>query len=314
MVLSALLAAAPAGAAKPKLPKLLKLSVHSSFAGNEPITVRWKTDRSMPKGQDYKVTLLTSGSPERDGPACSTPQIVRRVGAGTPRGHAIVVRFPVPKTGRWCPSQLASVDVDASGRNLGRAGFAIRDSRGLVPAQGYQWGRMTFAPASTITVKVPGRPDRTAPVAGQIDLDSYTTPKNPWGFIGESVYVNASGTVTPSAFPADPLCTATDVAPLTVDRATTLLLPGVRTPTTSRPVELTLVLRAGAAALTGCAPDGDAPAVTAVLLKGDPNATGIAAWHVSGSIEGVRLAGGAVASVVLDLRLNPPTPPMPAGA
>ncbi len=52
-LIAAAIVAMPAAAAKPKLPKMLKLSVHSSFAGNEPITVRWKTDRAMPKGQAW---------------------------------------------------------------------------------------------------------------------------------------------------------------------------------------------------------------------------------------------------------------------
>lgn len=304
---------ATAAAAKPRLPKLVKLSVHSSFAGNEPITVRWKTDRAMPKGQDYKVTVMTGGIPERDGPACSTPpQLVRRVGSGTPRGRTIVVRFPVPKTGRWCPTRNAGVNVETYSGTIGTAAFTLRDSRGLVPPEGLIWGRLTFGPASTITVKVPGRPDRSAPLAGQIDQDTYTSAKNPFGFVGERLFVNSSGTVTPGALAADPLCTAAPIAPLTVDRSTTLQFPGAHSPG-PLPIEFTLVLRAGAAALTGCAADGPAPALNAILLKSDPNATGpTAPSRVSGGIDGVRLAGGAVASVVLDVDLVGPTPPIPA--
>ena len=309
---AALLALTPgtAAAARPKLPKLLKLSVHSSFAGNEPITVSWKTDRAMPKGQDYKVTVMSGGIPERDGPPCSTPQLVRRVGSGTPRGRTIVVRFAVPKSGRWCPSRSGGVDVDGPAGNLGRVGFTIRDSRGLVPPAGMIWGRLTFGPSSTITVKVPGRPDRTAPVTGQIDQDTYINAKDPWGTLGETVFMNASGTVTPGALPADPLCTAAPITPLTVDRSTTVQFPGLHT--TPLPLEFTLVLRAAAAALTGCAGDEPAPALNAILLRSDPNANPAAARHVSGSLDGVRLAGGAVASVVLDIELSGPAPPMPA--
>ena len=309
----ALLTLALAGAAEAatKPPKLLKLSVHSSFAGNQPITVRWRTDRVMAKGEAYKVTLSTSGTPERDGPACSTPQIVRRVGAGTPPGRTIVIRFAVPKSGRWCPTRSAGVSVDTSSGPIGSASFAVRDSRGGLPADGVSWGRLTFGPASTITVKVPGRPDRTAPLTAQIDQDTYVNPKNPFGFIGERLFMNSSGTVTPGALTADPLCTSAPIAPLTVDRSTTVQFPGVHT--TPLPLEFTLVLRAGAAALTGCAADEPAPAVSAILLKADPNATGpTAPWHVSGSIDGVRLAGGAVASVVLAVDLVGPAPTMPA--
>jgi len=298
--------------AKPKVPKLLKLSVRSSFAGNEPITFRWRTDRAMPKAEDYKVTLMTSGAPERDGPACSTPQLVRRLGAGTRRGRMITVRFAVPKSGRWCPTRNAGVSVETYSGVIGSASFTLRDSRGLVPPEGYMWGRMTFAPSSTITVKVPGRPDRTAPLTAQIDQETYANPKNPYTTVGDSVWVNAGGTVTPGALPADPLCTAAPIAPLTVDRATTLLFPGIRT-TGSGPIELTLVLRAGAAALTGCAADGPAPALTTVLLTGTPNptppGTGL---HVAGSVDGVHLAGGVVATVAFDITFGAPSPPFPA--
>lgn len=306
------LAPAPALAAKPRLPKLVKLSVHSSFAGNQPITVRWKTDRAMPKGVPYKVTLMTGGIPERDGPPCSTPQLVRRVGAGTPRGRTLVVRFPVPKSGRWCPSRNAGVAVEVYSGAIGSASFILRDSRGLAPPEGLIWGRMTFAPSSTITVRVSGRPDRTAPLTAQIDQDTYTNPKNPFGFIGESVWMNASGTVTPGALAPDPLCTAAPVLPLTVDRATTLDFPGARS-TGTPPIELTLVLRTGAAALTGCAADGPAPALTTVLLQGDPNtAAGTGGLRVAGTVDGVHLAGGAVASLLFDVTFLSPTPPIPA--
>ena len=162
----------------------------------------------MPKGQSYKVMLSTSGAPERDGPACSTPQIVRRVGAGTPRGRTIVVRFAVPKSGRWCPTRTAGVSVETySGTHRLRLLHAPRLARARA-AGGLLWGRMTFGPSSTITVKVPGRPDRTAPLTAQIDQDTYANPKNPYATTGDSVCVNASGTVTPGALAADPLCTA----------------------------------------------------------------------------------------------------------
>lgn len=312
---AAAIAALPAGAtARSKPPKLLKLSVHSSFAGNEPIVARWTTDRALPKGVPYKVTLSANGGfPERDGPACSAPQLVRRVGAGSSRGRTIVVRFPVPKTGRWCPSRNAGVTVEATGLGvIGSAGFGLRNTRGLVPPEGYEWGQMTFGPSSTITVKVPGRPDRTAPLTAQIDQDTYADPRNPYKTTGPSVWVNASGIVTPGALAADPLCTAASVAPIAVDRATTLLFPGVRS-TGSPPIELTLVLRAGAAALTGCAVDGPAPVLTTVLLRGDSTPAGpVPGLHVSGSIDGVRLAGGAVASVVFDVTFLAPSPPFPA--
>lgn len=308
-----LLAVVPPGAsaAKPNGPKILKLSVKSSFAGNEPIVVRWKTDRVLPKGLAYKVTLGIGGAPERDGPACSTPQLVRRVGAGAPRGRTLVVRFAVPKSGRWCPTRQAGVTVEAQGL-IGSAAFLVRDTRGLAPPEGYLWGRMTLAPSSTITVKVPGRPDRPAPLGAQIDLDSYADPRNPYrGPSGDWVWVNASGSVTPGALAADPLCTAAPLGPLTVDRATTLLVPGTHIP--PRPMELTLVLRAGPSALTGCALDGTEPATTAVLLRSDPSATGTAALRLTGSLDGVRLAGGGVAAIALDVQLaGLPAPPFPA--
>lgn len=307
----ALLAVAPPGAlaAKPKGQKLLKPSVKSSFAGSEPIVVRWKTDRALPKGVGYKVTLITGGSPDRDGPPCSTPQLVRRVGAGTPRGRALVVRLPVPRSGWWCPSRQASVSVEAPGV-IGVASFSLRNERGLVPPEGYMWGRMTFAPPSSITVRVPGRPDRTAPLAAQIDQDSYSDPRNPYRTTGDSVWVNASGTMTPGALAADPLCTAAPITPIPVDRATTLLVPGVHAP--PRPLELMLILRTGAAGLTGCAPDGPQTGVTAVLLKSDPNATGAGALRLSGSLDGVRLSGGGVAMVAFDVMLANLPAPLPA--
>jgi len=311
VALLALMALAGSAAAKPKAPKLLKLSVHSSFAGNEPITLRWRTDRAMPKGEAYKVMLITSGAPERDGPACSTPQIVHRVGAGTPRGRTIVVRFAVPKSGRWCPTRNAGVSVETYSGIIGSANFTLRDSRGLTPPEGYAWGRMTFAPSSTITVKVPGRPDRSAPLTAQIDQETYANPKNPYATTGDSVWVNASGTVTPGALAADPLCTAAPIAPLSVDRATTLFYPGVRA-TGALPIEMTLVLRAGAAALTGCAADGPAPALTTVLLTGVPNPAPGTGLRVVGSVDGVHLAGGAVATVALDVTFTGPSPPFPA--
>jgi hypothetical protein len=305
------LAFAGSAGAKPKVPKLLKLSVHSSFAGNEPITFRWRTDRAMRKGEAYKVTLSTSGTPERDGPACSTPQIVRRLGAGTPRGRTITVRFAVPKSGRWCPTRSAGVSVETYSGIIGSASFTLRDSRGLVPPEGYMWGRMTFAPSSTITVKVPGRPDRTAPLTAQIDQETYANPKNPYATTGDSIWVNSSGTVTPGPLAADPLCTAAPIAPLSVDRSTTLYYPALRS-TGSPPIELTLVLRAGAAALTGCAADGPAPALTTVLLTGAPNPAPGTGLRVTGSVDGVHLAGGGVATVAFDITFTAPTPPFPA--
>lgn len=309
-----LLAVAPPGAAAAQVrgPKALKLSVKSSFGGSEPIVVRWKTDRALPKGVAYKVTLMTGGAPDRDGPPCSAPQLVRRVGAGTPRGRALVVRLPVPASGWWCPNRQASVSVEAPGV-IGVASFSLRNERGLVPPEGYFWGRMSFAPSSSFTVKVPGRPDRTAPLAAQIDQDSYADPRNPYRTTGDSSWVNASGTLTPGALPADPLCTAAPITPITVDRATTLLVPGVHTP--PRPLELMLILRTGAAELTGCTPNGPQTGVTAILLKSDPSAAGARALRLSGSLDGVRLSGGGVAMVSFDVTLTglPAPPPASAG-
>jgi hypothetical protein len=158
---------------------------------------------------------------------------------------------------------------------------------------------------------VPGRPDRSAPLTAQIDQETYANPRNPYATTGDSVWVNAGGTVTPGALAADPLCTAAPLAPLSVDRATTLFYPGVRS-TGALPIELTLVLRAGAAALTGCAADGPAPALTTVLLTGAPNPAPGTGLRVAGSVEGVHLAGGAVATVAFDVTFTSPQPPFPA--
>jgi hypothetical protein len=298
--------ATPAGA-QPKAPKLLKLSVHSSVGGTAPIVVRWRTDRALARGQSYKVMLGTNGFPDRDCPACAGPQLERSVGRGVPRGRTIVVRFPLPKEGRWCASRTAFVAVSVNdGRGtIGSASFVIRDHRGLAPTQLF-WGRWTFGASSTITVKVSGRPDRSAPITATIDQDTLGPP-----LAGDTLYTNASGTVTPGALPADPLCTAASPTPLTVDRATTMVIPGARYPQ-SLPPELTLVLRAGGAALTGCAPDGPAPAVTTVVL------TGVGAimapgggFHLAGSLDGVHLAGGGTATIAFDVVFVGGSPPIP---
>ena len=125
-----------------------------------------------------------------------------------------------------------------------------------MPPAGIIWGRLTFGPSSTITVKVPGQARSVPPPSRDRSIkDTYINAKDPLGApSARRVYMNAGGTVSPGALPADPLCTAAPIAPLTVDRATTLHFPGAHTP--PRPLELTLVLRAGPRRSTGCARKG----------------------------------------------------------
>lgn len=304
IVLALLMAAPPASAAvKPgrKAPPLMRVLV-ASDGGTTPIVVTWRTRAALRPNQSYRVDLVTNGFPERGGPPCAAGHFVRTAGRGAPRGRRLTVRFPVPAPGRWCGSHGAGVNLYVGGGTfpVGAGAAPIADSRGILPRPG-DWARTTFAAGSSVTVKVPGRADRTAPLTASIEQD---TPGPSWA--DPSRLTNSSGTLTVGALPADPLCTAAPIAPIDVDTATTAIFGRTRADGNAD-AALTLVLRASPAALTGCAPETPAPALTAVSLIGivGPGVPGVnAGVPLKGTLDGVRLAGGAVASVVFDVRMK----------
>ena len=170
----ALLAVAPeaaAAAVKPgqKAPPLVRVLV-ANDGGTTPIVVTWRTRTALRPNQSYRVDLVTNGFPERGGPPCASGHFVRTAGRGAPRGRRLTVRFPVPAPGRWCASHGAGVNLYVGGGTLpvGAGATPIADSRGILPRPG-DWVRTTFAAGSSVTVKVPGRADRTAPLTANIE-------------------------------------------------------------------------------------------------------------------------------------------------
>lgn len=269
------------------------------------ITVRWRADGSLTRGQAYRVIVQAPSGAQ--GATCAS-RAERLAGRGSRNGRRFTVTIR-PRTadgGRtWC-SGNANVVVEAVVLKspLGRPSalrqvgisrmFLIRLADGSVAPIAGSPMKTTLLEGSTLTVRVAGRPDRVSPLTGIL---RHEIPGRIL-FDSDISYDKTSGSLVATSLASDPLCTPDGLSgprTLTADSSTRGLLMK------SGRVELTLVLQGDPSTLTGCTPAAAPAATTTIALSGHSGPDGLAALKLSGSVGGVQLAGGGEATIDVSL-------------
>ena len=125
--------------------------------------------------------LITSGFPERDGPACSTPQLVRRVGPG--RRAAARSSSASPSRSRGGGVRRATPASASRRRRSGSSVpplFTLRDSHGVTPPEGVPWGRLPSRPRARSPSGCPAGPIAPRRSRRRSTRTRYINPKNPF--------------------------------------------------------------------------------------------------------------------------------------
>ena len=220
-----------------------------------------------------------------------------------------------PIGGVWCAGRtvvrLRAAKNQWSGSHpkastLARRSLTIRDDPATPPAGvGPSNGRLldepigspavlTVQPGSTLTVRVPGRPDRSAALSGAMRgfiPGRYVADRDFQATFG-------GGNLQLGGLAADPLCTAAAVPdPLVIsDRGLTQMTKL----TPARKVNMVLALAQDPLTLTGCQGRAPTPPRT-VLLTGQVGAAGVKSLELTGTLGGLRLNEGADAGIALKL-------------
>jgi hypothetical protein len=266
---------------------------------NQTITVSFTSGR-LSRDRRYDVSLRVA-----DAAGCSGGFSIRLTGV-VPPGVQGVLRFSprdrravgmnrtVP--GRFCAGS-AGVTVGHAGAD-GRVVVLARKRLDIAPAGGPETygtpARLEVLDGSMISVKAPGRPDRSNALSGLI-RGYMAGPLRP----ERDISIGAlSGGLWVRSLQVDQVCAGAPVLtdyPAMGDDASKLLLAA------SGEAKLTLALRADPISLAGCA--GGAAATT-LTLTGRVTPDGLAKLPLTGSIEGVTIAPGVTATVAISLLLN----------
>lgn len=259
---------------------------------NQTVSVSFRAP-ALARDRRLDVSLAAPG-----GSACSHGYAVR-VASAKPRGRRVRIRFRPGAGGRsvFCAG-TANVVIGHAGAD-GKVVVLARKRFEIAPAGGPETygvpGKITLLDGSSITVRAPGRPDRTIALTGIVRgfVPGKFTP-------GSDI---ALGTLTGGLWmrmlQVDSLCSGAGVAtdfPVVAAAASQLLLEA------SGDATLTLALKADAASLAGCASGGAGP--TALTLTGKVTPDGLLKLPLTGSISGVAIAPGVTATVTLNLLVN----------
>lgn len=286
----------PAGSAMAakKSPNAVRDVVISPKApkANQSVSVSFKAP-ALPRDRRLDVSLAAPG-----GGACSDGYAVR-IASVKPQGRRVSVRFnPVDGESTVFCAGTASIAIGHAGAD-GKVVVLTRKRLGITPVGGPETfgvpGKITLLDGSAITVRAPDRPDRTIALTGIVR-----------GFVPGRFAPNQDigvGTLTGGfwtrSLQVDALCAAAPIVtdfPVVPTAASQLLLKA------SGDATLTLALKADAASLAGCASGGAGP--TALTLTGKTTPDGLLKLPLAGSIGGVTIAPGVVATVTFNLLVN----------
>jgi len=266
---------------RPKAPK-----------ANQTVSVSFKAP-ALPRDRRLDVSLVAPG-----GGACSDGYAVR-IASVKQKGRRVSVRFnPADGVSAVFCAGTANVVIGHAGAE-GKVVVLTRKRVEITPVGGPETygvpGKITVLDGSEITVRAPGGPDRTIALTGVVR-----------GYVPGRFAPNAdiavstlTGGLWVRSLQVDTLCAGAGVVtdfPVVPARASQLLLKA------SGDATFTLALKADAASLAGCASAGAGP--TAFTLTGKTTADGLLKLPLTGSIGGVTIAPGVVATVTFNLLVN----------
>lgn len=296
LLVAASVAVLPADAPAARSAETLLSVSPAETLGSKPIVVSWHTDRAPRADRKYLIEVQIDGV----GPRCvSFAQA--EIEPSWKKGATVTATLRANTTKRkawWCTGKGA-VRVGAySGAfttRLARTLFEVRnDPKSPTPIGPLGMPvRIDLLAGSALTVKVPGRPDRSAPLSGTLRgfLPGTFRP------LSDLRHEDITGTLTVAGLPPDPLCRY-NARPTTTSfdsvRATSLVLMA------SGAGYLTLVPSEDLLGVIGC--EGVPPAAArALVLTGKVGPAGLVEFRMSGNIGDVQLSDGALATISLAL-------------
>jgi len=295
------LAAAPTSAVAGRSfkPQLAPAAPHRTT----PITVTWKAKKPK-RGTRYTASISVRNP---SGLICAdvgNPVVLhatRNGFRGTLKGPVAAAPWSRPR--QWCPgSALVTIrragpgnlvsNVLAGARvtiTVGPGETAPREPPLGVPT------KVTLLPGSTLTATAAGRPDRSTPLTGTVRglIPGRFKPNT------DIEITNSPGTVTPTAFAADPLCPGE--SPLA---NTDTVTPSKMVLFASGAATFDLTLNASASQVFGCGPSGAPAGTTTLPLTGKVGPKGLLELTLSGAITGVPLPGGSTGGLAASLIVN----------
>lgn len=266
---------------------------------SQTVTVSF-TAGELPRDRRYDVALRSA-----DAAGCSGGYSVRLTAVS--KGRRVTVRFN-PRDGRavgldrTVPRRFCAGVANAVISHVGAANRLVvlaRKKFQITPVGGPETfgtpARITVLDGSTITVKAPGRPDRSNALGGLV-RGFIAGPFRPYTNIDVGTL---SGGFWLRSLQVDSICSGSGIVtdyPVVPAAASQLLLKA------SGEATFTLALKPDAASLAGCASAGAGP--TALTLTGKTTADGLVKLPLTGSISGVTIGPGALATLTFNLLLN----------
>ncbi len=263
---------------------------------SQAITVTWKADRAPRDGYTYRLELVTGDQIE-----CASNSGVD-LEPKWKKGARIRVKFRPVTESVWCLYRTRLRLIATRGFGPGRPATVIasayvpitNNSATPIPDPPGTPTKIDLLEGSSMTIRVPGRPDRTSALTGAL------AGRMPGRFRPNSDLAIdlRTGTLSVSSLAADPLCTPSGRAypsPVNMNGTLSSLVLGA-----SGVGVMTLVLAEDPLALTGCL--GPAPATSRpIALTGTVGPTGLVTFTMTGSLGGVRLNEGADATIDITL-------------
>ena len=304
----AILAAAPAGLAKPQ-PNIAIAITPAVPSLYSTIEVSFTAPRA-PKGTTYAAEIRL---PHRRNLACtaeSGPQFGR---ARSGRTVTIRLKPTIGDPGKignavWCPGTgrivvSRTVLGSSTRRVIGRRTVSVRIGIGeTAPVEGYVPVKVTVLGGSTLAASATGRPDRSSQLTGVL------RGKIPGRFkpTTDVQVEQLTGSLTPltselakAVFPADPLCPGT-APPATFDATAASQMALLA----SGDAKTNLVLNGAPSQLFGCGPTGPLAGTTTLALTGRVGPNGLLSLSQAGSATGIALPGGSTGGLAASLVLN----------
>lgn len=262
------------------------------------IAVKWRAPTARTRGRTYRIELRIKAS----GLCTSVREYpIRR---SWNRRDVLNIRFrpndrTLGRASNWCPgtATMRVLSTRPRSRKVTHAvlRFRIREDAANPVPRGIDV-ESELLEGSSLTVRVPGRPDRSGPLTG---LLSGRVP----GKLGSSSDIEfelTSGALSLESLEADPLCPPSDRGhPLLLSLASS----GTRATLRGARFEMSLALAEDPSAVTSCAGASSPGPAWAMKLSGR-SSSGLERIEASGTFEGARLADGASVSITLNLVLG----------
>ncbi len=265
------------------------------------VFVKWRADHARRRGRTYTVEIRVAGS---SSDLCSSARrwTIKR---SWNRSDVVNVRLrpddrTLGRTSMWCPGAATVRVRSRRGRRTTTHAvrrFRIREDPANPVPKGTP-AEVELLEGSTITVRVPGRPDRTSTLTGQL---TGQIPGRRFNSGVDMVVELAAGSISVEALERDPLCAPNGSDyPLAVPIAPS---GSQMTLHSDDRVEMRLSLTAGPGVMTGCQ-TADAGSQTLQITGGSVGEAGLTRIEAAAQVGGLRLADGAEASIALNLVLS----------